>query len=466
MKHLLTFLFLLSSMLGLSAANPSFTDLLQTNITWVAKNGNDSTAKISQPAKPFLTISNAVQATVAPGEVRVALGLYNESVILKNGVNLNMPSGVIVSQSVSTLPVFFDNGSDVTNSITGNVLAIHSSIGNANANGIQLTGNSDVLVDRMEVRSLGANGLYANNGLGNIPFLRYRGRVFCRGAGTAWYRGQLDFRGESYGTNDYGLIASSNGVSNYISGFFFSQLNSAVHIGGGFMMVESATCVSFDDSFGWGVEHSGGSGMIKNCLLMPSKQEAIGKYSGDLLIVDSSQLWAGTNCTYSIDNDGNGNHGSLEIRGPCWANKAPNPAMNILSGSVIVSNATTWKNPQVFKSVHDLTNVVVATNGTVQFPNTVTMQTNIVSGITHSTNGFASYSTLATNAVGATGYTNNQVINQTAYVTATAVAWTIKDRAQATLYVSPVLTATIPVNLQPGWSITAASGLVGTVLPW
>jgi hypothetical protein len=89
-----------------------------------------------------------------------------------------------------------------------------------------------------------------------------------------------------------------------------------------------------------------------------------------------------------------------------------------------------------------------------------------VSGNIWGTNGVASYSTLATNAIGTTGYTNNQVINQTAYVTATAVAFTIKDRAQATLYVSPVLTATLPVNLQPGWSITAASGLVGTVLPF
>lgn len=84
------------------------------------------------------------------------------------------------------------------------------------------------------------------------------------------------------------------------------------------------------------------------------------------------------------------------------------------------------------------------------------------------TNGLASYSTATTNAVAASGYTNNTApaINQTAYVTATAVSFTIKDRTQTTLYTSPTLTTTISIQLQPGWSVTAASGLTGTVLPW
>jgi len=64
------------------------------------------------------------------------------------------------------------------------------------------------------------------------------------------------------------------------------------------------------------------------------------------------------------------NHGTIEIRPPCFANKPPNPAMNILCGSLIVSNATVWKNEQYFKSVHDLTNIIARTNGIVAFPST------------------------------------------------------------------------------------------------
>lgn len=83
-----------------------------------------------------------------------------------------------------------------------------------------------------------------------------------------------------------------------------------------------------------------------------------------------------------------------------------------------------------------------------------------------SLNGFASYSTLATNAVTPTGWTNTAGVNVSGYITATAVSFTINDRSGAVLYTSPTLTATLPVSLQNGWSLRAASGLVGTILPW
>lgn len=88
------------------------------------------------------------------------------------------------------------------------------------------------------------------------------------------------------------------------------------------------------------------------------------------------------------------------------------------------------------------------------------------SGSLSGTNGVASYSTVATNQIPTTGWTNNLEINVTVNVTATSVAFTINNRAGTVLYTSPVLTATMPVNLQAGWSVRAASGLVGTVLPF
>jgi hypothetical protein len=447
MKRILTLTFLFCC-LGLRAANPSFTDLLQTNITWVAKNGNDTTGRPGQPAKPYLTLSNAVQASLAPAIVKVAPGLYNESVLLKNGVNLEMPSGVIVSQSVAAIAVLFDDGNSVTSSISGSLKLVHTGNG-ANACGILLSGASAVSVDKADVQvfTTVAAGIKTVSGSGAT--LKFNGTVRSASAGLILSGVSSYFNGEAYGTNDYGIIASELGSSNYITGVVGSMLNSAIHIGDGFTTVEDCYSISFDNTFGWALEQSGGAGLVKDSQLVAVKQEAIGKYGGTLLRLSSCMLTAGTNVTVSIDNDGNGSHGDIEIQAPCWANKPANAAMNITSGSLVVSNTTHWKNPQVFKSVHNFTNIVARTNGNTWFPE-----------------GAASFSTIATNQIPATGWTNNAEINVTVLTTATAVSFTINNRAGTVLYTSPTLTATVPVNLQPGWSVRAASGLTGTVLPF
>jgi hypothetical protein len=106
-----------------------------------------------------------------------------------------------------------------------------------------------------------------------------------------------------------------------------------------------------------------------------------------------------------------------------------------------------------------------ATNGAfIAFEVTALKTTN--STVLSSADGFSSFSTIATNQIPTTGWTNNAAVNVTVYTTATAVSFTINNRAGTVLYTSPTLTATIPVNLQPGWSLRAASGLAGTVLPF
>lgn len=328
MKHILTILFSILSACGLRAANPSFPDLVQTNFLWVAKNGNNSTAKPGSPALKYASISNAVQAAVAPATVLVAPGLYNESIILRNGINLDMPSGVIVSQSVASIPLLTDNGTATTNSISGDSLFIHTGASVFDSLGLNLSASSAITIDRMELRCPGSIGIITSAG---SPLIKYRGTVFGKEGGIIINNGTLNFVGECYGTNDYGCRISDSGVSNYLSGVFYSVFNSSIHCGGGYTLIENAFCVTIDNSFGWGVEQSGGDVTVKNSILQPSKQEAIGKYGGASMIVDGCQLNAGTNCTYSIDNDGNGNHGTLEFRGVNWVNKAINPAMNIVS---------------------------------------------------------------------------------------------------------------------------------------
>ena len=83
------------------------------------------------------------------------------------------------------------------------------------------------------------------------------------------------------------------------------------------------------------------------------------------------------------------------------------------------------------------------------------------------TNGIASFSTISAVAINSTGWTNIwSTNNATVYVSATAVAFTVKNRANATIYTSPTLTTTVTVTLQPGWAVSAASGLAGTAVPW
>jgi hypothetical protein len=110
-------------------------------------------------------------------------------------------------------------------------------------------------------------------------------------------------------------------------------------------------------------------------------------------------------------------------------------------------------------------NTKVGQDNTVQLGNELTEKV-ITPGYYIGTNGLASYSILATNAVTPTGVTNTASINRQVRVTATAVSYTINDRSGAVLDTTPVLTATLIWTLQPGWSIRAASGLVGTMLPF
>lgn len=80
--------------------------------------------------------------------------------------------------------------------------------------------------------------------------------------------------------------------------------------------------------------------------------------------------------------------------------------------------------------------------------------------------GIATTSATATNAIVATGYTNAFAVNVQAVVTATAVSFTVKNAANSVIYTSPTLSTTLNIVLQPGWAITAASGLAGGVIPF
>lgn len=81
------------------------------------------------------------------------------------------------------------------------------------------------------------------------------------------------------------------------------------------------------------------------------------------------------------------------------------------------------------------------------------------------TNGLATLFVGATNAIGATGYTNNTQVNQQLFMSFSAVSYTIKDRVGGTAHVSPSGSGQISFILQPGAAVIGtggASGLTGT----
>jgi hypothetical protein len=79
------------------------------------------------------------------------------------------------------------------------------------------------------------------------------------------------------------------------------------------------------------------------------------------------------------------------------------------------------------------------------------------------TNGFASYSTTAPAPIAATGWTNIwSTNNANVRVTGTGQTITIKNRSNATVDTLTSFTGTVVLPIQPGWAITAASGLSGT----
>ena len=464
------------------AANPAFTDfnttnfntagnkvkskLLSSNVTYVAKNGNNGTAIVGDAAWPFLTISNAVQASVSGFTVQVAPGTYNECVLLKNGVNLNLGVAVLEYDANNTLPTITDGGVTVICSIDG-FGEVRRKPGSSSAARALLVSANSVVTARVKLAQAvgtGTLGAVLVSGSGTLRFSA--DDVFSGGSGidtTHDSDGYSSFVCKNiWATNDYGFKCGASGTNEF-SGMIHSKGNSAFTTtsSGSWLIVRNSTGIS---DVLYGHEHAAGNAEFHNSRLQSTRSvdgegNAISKYGGELLILNDVELLSGNNNTYSIDNQGIGSHGTISIHNPCYADRIPNPEMNIVQGAVLVTNTIINKAALTFGGA-STTNMVLQTNGTVSV-----FGTNNV-GMLNVTNGAASYSTTATNAIGGTGYTNNTTIQQTAFVTSTAVAFTIKDRSQATLYVSPTLTATTPVTLQPGWSITAASGLVGTVLPW
>lgn len=92
---------------------------LTQNVAWVFKNGNDGTGVVGRLDLPFLTIQAAVTACVAGQNVYVGAGTYDETINLKNGVNIILADCEVTNSAGWAWDIFRDSWAAVTCSITG-----------------------------------------------------------------------------------------------------------------------------------------------------------------------------------------------------------------------------------------------------------------------------------------------------------------------------------------------------------
>lgn len=118
-----------------------------TNTVWVAKNGSDTTGALGQLGRPFLTIQAAITAASSGYTVFVMPGTYDEQITLKDGVNLWLSEGTILTYSNSgNTPAITDAGVAVTVVIDGYGKLRRTGAAGSAANVLSVTGASNIKV--------------------------------------------------------------------------------------------------------------------------------------------------------------------------------------------------------------------------------------------------------------------------------------------------------------------------------
>lgn len=309
-----------------------FTNLVHTNVTWVAKNGDNTTGTPGNFARPYLSISNAVQASPAGTLVVVEPGVYNESIRLKNMVNLYMPSGVIVTQSVN-LPVIIDGNTTVTSVISGDFLLYHGADA-SQTDGISCFGtDTDLTLYGGTINIVGSSDYGIEMGRGKLK--AERTTIYTGGHGVsnekAGGSGGVSFIGTIYATNNAAFIDGGNAASNYLRGYFSSEAYHAIQHTVGYILLEDSELISFSAGHQT-IDFSGGDLEVRRGKITSTDDEPpISKYGNGFMILDGVQFVAGDNANYAIDNDGDVSNGTTEIRTALWANKPIRPDITILS---------------------------------------------------------------------------------------------------------------------------------------
>jgi len=124
------------------------------NSVWVSKSGDDSTGARGSLTTAFLTLGAAKTNAVSGDTIFVLPGTYNESDLLKTGVNWHFFNGSVVTNTSGTVAIFDDVAGAVVSDITGD--GVFSDDGNYAAVEAQTAGS---IISVKAKKILGADNL-------------------------------------------------------------------------------------------------------------------------------------------------------------------------------------------------------------------------------------------------------------------------------------------------------------------
>jgi len=322
-----------------------------TNTVWVSKNGNDGTGILSDLSRPYLTVQAAITAASSGYTIFVMPGSYDEQITLKDGVDLWLSEGTTLTYSnAANTSGIIDNGVAVNCVIDGFGKLTRTVATGSNANVLRLTGASTLKVRVQSVYVVDGGGtteaVFVTNGN-----LKWTGDIYAPGSAMVVNGASANVEVTDsmlVSTNDYAFL-KGRGIAVVRNCTAIGYGNSAFTVTSGSL----PELLTIDNCYGlstdlFGLEMSGGNCVVKNSTLESTKNvavegSAISKYGGELLILDDVQLICTASAAYSIESQNLTPHGTIELRGTCYANRAvdPSPEMNILFGELVVTTLGT-----------------------------------------------------------------------------------------------------------------------------
>ncbi len=258
------------------------------------------------------------------GTCEIPAGIYNEQLILHNGLTYVMSPGVILnySSAVTYIGAITDNGLAVNTTIVGS----GEIVANGRASGISISNSFSNVSITVKNITLKGNGYAAIDIRGSLIF---HGDVNCPNSYTYACIATQSNEGTNVLINGnvnaslaYGLLAGGGNVT-VIGSNITSGGNSAMHCSNGY-------CWLFDGhltSTGlFGLEFSGGRGYVKNSVIESKRLaqyegDAISKYSGELLTLEDSTLLSAREDAYSVGSQGSPLTYGIYLIGTVYVNK-------------------------------------------------------------------------------------------------------------------------------------------------
>lgn len=327
-------------------ANTASSTVTTDNVLYVAKNGNDGTGTRNKLTSPYLTIQAAITAASSGDMVYVYPGTYNESIVLKNGVNIYFTDGAIISNN--TASIVTDNNVAVTCVIDGYGEFINTSTSSGRSVFVISNASSNIIIRAKYVENNGYSGacLYMDNGTVRYEVTNSYSKTYGSNKGIYILAGTLYFKGEIWSDLDYTILISSATV--YIDGVVKALNvgaygNSAIHMAGTGYVEFTGYAVS-NKLFGW--EMSGGTAYIHDAVIeskataSAADGSAISYYGGTLLELSNVVLKSAHASAKCIETQGVSNR-EVKVYTSSYASNAyqTSPAINFTFGkqNILVS---------------------------------------------------------------------------------------------------------------------------------